>query len=145
MKTTLHAFELSSLVRRLNFEIQEHIIDSVGASAGPAHVVGWNKIGESECLEICSETKMIEVRSIVVPAHIIDSAHYSIPLSGARLEVVGAWRVDSDRPWMRNHCFGHEGTLDFSLPSFEPEHIKAAATTLAEKIGAYLDTQLETC
>lgn len=145
MNTTIRASELSSLVRRLNFEIQEQIIDTIGATAGPAHVVGWSKVVDGECLEICSDTKMVEVRSIVVPFHIVETGHCSIPLSGARLEVVGAWRVDSGAPWLRNHCFGNAGTLDFSLPSFEPEHIKAAATTLAETIGKYLDTELETC
>ena len=145
MHTTLRASELSSLVRRLNFELQEQIIAIVGTSTGPAYVAGWNKVGASECLEIRSDTKMVEVRSVVIPVQHINSTHYSIPLSGARLEVVGAWRVDSDQPWLRNHCFGHEGTLVFSLASFEPEHINAAATTLADTISKYLDTQLETC
>lgn len=145
MNTTLRASELSSLVRRLNFELQEQIVEIVGASTGPAYVAGWHKDGGEECLEIRSDTKMVEIRAVVIPVQYIDSMHYSIPLSGARVEVVGAWRVDSDQPWLRNHCFGHEGTLIFSMASFEPEHIKATAGTLAETIGKYLDTQLETC
>lgn len=88
---------------------------------------------------------MVEVRSIVVPFNVVDAATLSISLSGARLEIVGAWRIDSDHCWLRNHCFGEAGTLVLVLPSFEPEHIKAAAVTLAVSIGNYLDTQLETC
>ena len=66
-------------------------------------------------------------------------------LSGARLEVVGGWRIDSDHLWLRNHCFGEAGSLVLALPSFEPEQIKAAAVTMAASIGRYLDTQLEYC
>lgn len=145
MKTTLHPSDLLSLVTQLNFEIQEHIIDSMAATAGPAYTVCWNKVGDEDRLEIRSDTKMVEILSIVVPVQIIDSTSHSIPLSGAKLEVAGAWRVGNDSPWLRNHCFGDNGTLVLALPSFEPEHIKAAATTLAETIGNYLDTQLETC
>jgi hypothetical protein len=145
MKILLHPSELSSLVTRLNFEIQEQIIESITATVGPACVAGWKKVGEEDRLEIRSETKMVEILSVVVPVSVIDSTNYSIPLSGARLEVAGAWRLDSEQPWLRNHCFGDAGTLVLALPSFEPEHIKAAATTLAATIGKYLDAQLETC
>jgi hypothetical protein len=145
MKIPLHRSELSSLVTRLNFEIQEQIISSIAASAGLAYVAAWNKVGEEDRLEIRSDTKMVEIRSIVLPLNFIDAANCSIPLSGARLEVVGAWRIDSDHFWLRNHCFGDAGTLVLTLPSFEPEHIKSAATMLAETISKYLDAHLETC
>lgn len=145
MKIPLHPSQLSSLVTRLNFEIQENLIDSITATVGSAVVICRSKVGEEEHLEIRSNTKMVELLSVVVPVQIIDSMSHSVPLSGARLEVVGAWRVDSDQPWLRNHCFGDAGTLVLALPSFEPEHIKAAAITLAETIGKYLDAQLETC
>lgn len=145
MNVQLHPSQLSSLVTRLNFEIQEQLIDSINAIAGPAVVIGWRKIGDEDRLEIRSETKMVELLSIVVPVKIIDSMSHSVPLSGARLEVVGAWRVDSEAPWLRNHCFGDSGTLVLTLPSFDPEHIKCTATTLAATISKYLDTQLETC
>jgi len=145
MNTMLNPSELSSLISRLNFEIQEQIINSVAATVGPDCVIGWNKTGDEDSLEICCDTKMVEVRSIVVPVNLVDGATLSIPLSGARLEVVGAWRIDSDHFWLRNHCFGESGTLVLALASFEPEHIKAAATTLAQKIGEYLAAQLESC
>lgn len=145
MNTTLQPFELSSLIARLNFEIQEQIINCMAATVGPDCVIGWNKAGDEDTLEICCDTKMIEVRSIVVPVNVVDSSAISIPLSGARLEVVGAWRIDSDHLWLRNHCFGDSGTLVLALASFEPEHIKAAATTLAQKISEYLAAQLEPC
>jgi len=145
MNTTLQPSELSSLITRLNHEIQEQIIESLGAATGPIYVIGWNQPGEEDRLEIHCDTKMVEVRSIVVPVNVIDATTLSISLGGARLEVVGAWRIDSDHLWLRNHCFGEAGTLVLALPSFEPEHIKAAAGTLAAQIGEYLDTQLETC
>jgi hypothetical protein len=59
--------------------------------------------------------------------------------------VVGAWRIDSDHLWLRNHCFGEAGTLVLTLPSFDPEYVKAAAFILAAHIGNYLDTEIETC
>lgn len=114
-------------------------------TTGPAYVFGWNKSGEEDCLEIHCDTKMVEVRSIVVPVNIIDSMSLAIPLSGYRLETVGAWRIDREQPWLRNHCFGDAGTLVLSLPSFEPEHINIAAAMLAQTISKYLDAQLETC
>jgi hypothetical protein len=145
MKIPLHTSELLNLVTRLNFEIQEQIIDSINATAGPAYVIAWNQFGDESRMEVRSDTKMVELLSIVVPTNIIDMASQWIPLSGARLEVVGAWRVDSEQPWMRNYCFGDAGTLVLTLPSFDPEHIKAAAITLAETISKYLDAQLELC
>jgi hypothetical protein len=145
MKIPIHHSELSSLVARLNFEIQEQIIESMTKTTGPAYVFSWNKFGEEDCLEICCDTKMVEVRSIVVPVDIIDSMTLAIPLSGSRLEAVGAWRVDRDQPWLRNHCFGDAGTLVLSLRCFEPEHINTAASMLAETISKYLDVLLETC
>jgi len=145
MKIPLHPSELSSLVTRLNSEIQEQIIASITETAGMACVAGWNDVGEEARLEIRSDTKMVEIRSIVVPVNIIDSAIHSIQLSGARLEVVGAWRIDSDHFWLRNHCFGDAGTLVFKFPSFEPEHVKTAATMIAETISKYLDAHVETC
>lgn len=145
MNTTLHPSELSSLISRLNFEIQEQIINCVAATVGPDCVIAWNKTGDEDSLEIRCDTKMAEIHSVVVPVNVIDSSTLSIPLSGARLEVVGAWRIDSDHLWLRNHCFGDSGTLVLALASFEPEHIKVAATTLAQTISQYLATQLETC
>lgn len=145
MNTTLHPSELSRLITRVNDEIHEQIIESLGNSIGPVYMIGWNRTGDEDHLEICCDTKMVEVRSIVVPVNVIDAATLSIPLSGARLEVVGAWRIDSDHLWLRNHCFGEAGTLTLTLPSFEPDHIKSAATLLAETISMYLDAQLETC
>jgi hypothetical protein len=145
MQIAINPSELSSLVTRLNFEIQEQIIDSISATAGPAYVFGWSSPGEEARMEIRCDTKMVEVRSVVVPVNIVDRTSHSISLSGARLEVVGAWRIDGEQHWLRNHCFGDAGTLVLSLPSFDPDHIKLAATTLAETIGKYLDTQLETC
>jgi len=145
MNTTLHPSELSSLITRVNGEIHEQIIESLGASVGPVYVIGWNRAGEENRLDICCDTKMVEVRSVVVPCDVIDATNFSIPLSGAHLEVVGAWRIDGDHVWLRNHCFGDAGTLVLTLPSFEPEHIKAAAVTLAAQISNYLDAQLETC
>lgn len=145
MNTTLYPSELSMLITRVNGEIHEQIIDSLGASVGPNYVIGWNKAGDEDHLQIRCDTKMVEVRSIVVPFDVIDATTLSIPLSGARLEVAGAWRVDSDHLWLRNDCFGDAGTLVLTLPGFDPEHINAAAVTLAALIGNYLDTQLETC
>jgi hypothetical protein len=145
MNTTLQPFELSRLIARLNFEIQEQIINCVAATVGPDCVISWNKTGNEDSLEIRCDTKMIEVRSIVVPVDVVDSSTLSVALSGARLEVVGAWRIDSDHLWLRNHCFGDSGTLVLALASFEPEHIKAAATTLAQTISGYLAAQLEPC
>jgi len=145
MYTTLHTSELSSLVTRLNGELHEQIIESLGTSVGPIYVIGWNKAGDDDHLEISCDTKMVEVRSIVVPVNIVDATTLSIHLSGARLEVVGGWRIDSDHLWLRNHCFGEAGTLVLALPSFEPEQIKAAAVTMAASISRYLDTQLEYC
>jgi hypothetical protein len=145
MKVALHPSELLSLVTRLNFEIQEHIIDSINATAGPAYVIGWSYVGEERRLEVRSATKMVEIPSVVVPTKIADMTSHWIALSGARLEVVGAWRVDSEQRWMRNHCFGDAGTLVLALPSFDAEDIKAAAITLAETISEYLDAHLELC
>ena len=145
MNATLHPSELLSIVSRLNVEIQDQIIASISATPGQAFVAGWKKVGDEGRLEIRSDTKMVEILSVVVPADAIDSTNLSIPLSGARLEVVGAWRIDGDGPWLRNLCFGDAGTHVLALPSFEPEHIKAAATMLAETISMYLEAQLETC
>jgi hypothetical protein len=145
MNTTLYPSELSNLITRINNEIHEQIIERLSTSAGPNYLIGWNRAGEDDRLEIRCETKMVEVRSIVVPFNVIDATTLSIPLSGARLEVVGAWRIDSDHLWLRNHCFGEAGTLVLTLPGFDPEHSNAAAVVLAAQIGRYLDTQLETC
>jgi hypothetical protein len=145
MYTTLHPSELAMLVTRLNDEIQEQIIDSLRDLVGHFYVIGWNRTGAEDHLEIRCDTKMVEVRSIVIPVNVIDAHTLSIHLSGARLQVVGGWRIDSDHLWLRNHCFGEAGTLMLTLPSFEPEQIKAAAVTMAASISKYLDTQLEYC
>lgn len=145
MNIPLHPSELTSLVTRINFEIQEQIVDAIAATSGPPNVASWKTVNGEERLEICCETKMIEVRSVVIPVTVIDSNIHAIPLSGARLEIMGAWRIDADHLWLRNHCFGDAGTLVLALASFEPEHIKAAAITLAHTISKYLDVQLETC
>lgn len=145
MNTTLYPAELSNLITRVNDEIHEQIIDSLGASVGPNYVIGWNRAGDEDHLEIRCDTKMVEVRSIVVPFDVIDATTLSISLSGARLEVVGAMRVDSNHPWLRNDCFGDAGTLVLTLPGFDPEHSNAAAVVLAAHISKYLDIHLETC
>lgn len=145
MKVQLHPSQLLSLVTQLNLEIQDQIIAILNESIGPAYVASWSMENGEDRMEICCDTKMVEVRSIVIPVDVIDSMSHAIPLSGARVEVVGAWRIDSDHLWLRNHSFGEAGTLVLALPSFEPDHIKAAASTLAEQIVAYLDNQLETC
>jgi hypothetical protein len=145
MNTTLYPAELSNLITRVNDEIHEQIIDSLGASVGPNYVIGWNRAGDEDHLEIRCDTKMVEVRSIVVPFDVIDATTLSISLSGARLEVVGTMRVDSNHPWLRDHCFGEAGTLVLTLPGFDPEHSNAAAVVLAAQISKYLDIHLETC
>lgn len=145
MYTTLHPSELAMLVTRLNDEVHEQIIDSLRDLVGHFYVIGWNRTGEEDHLEIRRDTKMVEVRSIVIPVNVINAHTLSIHLSGARLQVVGGWRIDSDHLWLRNHCFGEAGTLVLTLPSFEPEQIKAAAVTMAASISKYLDTQLEYC
>jgi hypothetical protein len=145
MKTTLHPSQLAMLVTRLNDEIHEQIIDSLRDLVGHFYVIGWNRTGAEDHLEIRCDTKMVEVRSIVIHVNVIDAHTLSIHLSGARLQVVGGWRIDSDHLWLRNHCFGEAGTLVLTLPSFELEQIKAAAVTMAASISKYLDTQLEYC
>lgn len=144
MEVVIQPVQLSSLVAQLNFEIQEQIIQTL-VIADPDCVIAWNDAGEEARLDIRSDTKMVEVRSIVVPVNVIDGTLHSISLSGARFELVGAWRGDHEQPWLRNHCFGEAGTLVFSLASFEPDHIKLTATTVADTISKYLEAQLETC
>lgn len=145
MNTTLHPSELLSLVTRLNFEIQEQIIECLTGTAGLDCVVGWDKVGEEDRMEIRTDTRMVAVLSVVIPANVIDSTCHSIPLSGARIELVAGWRMFSGRRYIRDSLFGDAGTLVLALPSFEPEHIEAAATTLAGTISEYLGVQLETC
>jgi hypothetical protein len=145
MKTTIHASELSSLVKRLNFEIQNEIINAFGASPGLDHVISWSMVGDDECLEIRGAAKMVEIRSIVVPADFVDCSHYSISLSGARVEVAGKWSMFSGRHWLCDTSFGETGTLVLTLPSLEPEDVQKVATALAEEIGKYLDAEIEIC
>jgi len=145
MKTTIRAAELSSLVKRLNHEIQDQIINTFGASPGLDHVISWSMVGDDERLEILGITKMVEIRSVVIPANLVDNVHYSISLSGARLEVVGGWRLVDTEPWRLNLAFGDAGSLIQVLPSYEPDCIKSAAVALAEAISKYLDAELETC
>lgn len=144
MKIPLHPSELLRLVTQLNFEIQEHIVDTIASSHGPICIAGWNKVGGEVHLEIRGETKMAEVRSVVFPVSIVDANILSIPLDGAQLEVVGATRVDKDHRWSRDRHFGDQGSLKLALPSFDPEHVQAAAVVLAQAIDEYLDTVLET-
>jgi hypothetical protein len=86
MNTKLHPSELSKLITRLNDEMHEHIIESLGALVGPSYVIGWDRASGDNHLEISCDTKKVEVRSIVVPINVIDATTISIPLSGARLE-----------------------------------------------------------
>lgn len=145
MEIMIHPSDLTNLVKRLNFEVQEQIIASISETVGPPYVLTWNKPGQEDRFEIACATKKIEVLSVVVPVLRIDENRRSIPLSGAQVEARAAWRLDPNAPWLRNEVFGESGSLVMSLPSFEPEHIKAAAETLAETIGKYLDAQVETC
>lgn len=145
MNTKLHPSELSKLITRLNGEIHDHIIEGLSTLIGPGYLIRWDRTNEEDHLEISCDTKKVEVRSIVVPIDVIDAKTISISLSGARLEVIGAWRIDSDHLWLRNHCFGDAGTLVLTLPSFDPEYVKSAAFILAAHIGNYLDTEIETC
>lgn len=145
MEIMIQPSDLTNLVKRLNFEVQEQIIASISETVGPPYVLIWNQPGQEDRFEIVCATKKIEVLSVVVPVLRIDENRRSIPLSGAQVEARAAWRLDPNGPWLRNEVFGEAGSLVMSLPSFEPEHIKTAAATLAETIGKYLDVQLETC
>ena len=145
MKTTVHPSELSSLVERLNLEIHEHFINTLSATAGPAYAVSWTKVCEEVRLEIRTDTKLVKILPIVIPVQIVDGFSISLPLSGARLEVVGAWRIDTDSPWLCNQCFGDAGRLMLVFPSYEPEHIKSGSIALAAAIGKYLDAQITVC
>lgn len=145
MNTTLHPSELLSLVTRLNLEIQEQIIQCMTAITDLDCVIGWETVGEEDRMEIRTPSRMVAVLSVVIPANVIDSTCHSIPLSGARIELVAGWSMFSGRRYIRDRLFGDAGTLVLALPSFEPEHVKAAATTLAGTISEYLGVQLETC
>lgn len=144
MEVLMQPLQLASLVAQLNFELQEHIIHCL-AAANADCIIGWGQRDEDPRLEVRSETKMIEIRSVVLPVAIKPGRERSLALTGARFELIGARRLHPDDHWIRTHEFGDAGTLVFTLASLDPEHVKQAAATVADTIVNYLDTQLETC
>lgn len=143
MKVQISLSELTSLVRRINFE----------AAALIQSKLRTNPLLEFETtpsataltsLVITSPTKKIEVRSVVIPFDLqLKDATGMVSLDGAKLEVIAFWRLDEKTLWIRNASFGERGSLIFSVPSLDQDYIEAVATTASQHIGKYLDVQIE--
>lgn len=145
MKVQISLSELTSLVRRIDFEVAALIQSKLRTNqlldfeTNPVANALTNMV-------IASPTKKIDIRSVVIPFDLeLKDACGMVSLAGAKLEVTASWRLDDKTVWIRNASFGERGSLIFSVPSLDQDHIEAVATTVSEHISKYLDVQLEVC
>lgn len=145
MKVQISLLELTSLIRRIDFEIAA-LIQSKLRTNQLLDFESTQANRSQTTLIIASPTKKIDVRSVVIPFDLEDKDMCGmVSLAGAKLEVTAGWRLGDSGPWVRNANFGERGSLIISIPSLDSEYIEAAAATVSEYIGKYLDVQIELC